>query len=170
VQVGDQAAPRHAARIRDAGGPVETEVQPVEVHERAPVALGVGAAAGHQPRDVGLTDDAAIDRRLRGEALRREAAAGDGDVHVLDRHPRHALGLGDRRPDRLLGGVEIGDDARLHPARALMADAEDAGLGRVRARLGRDQADDLGRADVDQTDGAPAPRCLRLVQHGLLLR
>ena len=80
----------------------------------------------------------------------------------------HALGRVDGKADRLLGGVEIGDDARLDAARALVADAEHldrmgaaaqrlARFARLARRQPRDQAADLARSDVeDRDDGRPA--------------
>ena len=96
-------------------------------------------------RDVGVVD------------ARAEPAAGHVDDDGLDLHPGHALGGIDREPDRLLGRLEVDDRAALHAARALVADADDAGAMRAAAqrlasvdrRQPGDQADDLAGADVE---------------------
>ena len=101
-----------------------------------------------------------LDARRVG--LAGEPAAGDVDDQRFDGDAGHALGGVDGEADRLLGGVEIGDDPRLDAARALMADAEH--LDRMGAAAAaprpadrswlqpRDQAADLGRADVEDRD------------------
>ena len=102
-------------------------------------------------------------RRSRSSAGRPQTLT----MSEFDGHPGHALGGVDGKPDRLLGPVEIDDDARFDAARFLVADADHlrpggcgrAAAGRRSARLQpRDHAADLARADVEHGDDAGAAR------------
>ena len=123
-------------------------------------AAGVGARRRgrfEHAVDFALADRLAAQRDLGVEQLRRQPAARHVDDDAVDFDPRHPFGGVDRQANRVLGGVEIDDRARLDPARALMADAEHAAaMGAVGQRFGgpgrrqsRDQADHLRRADVE---------------------
>ena len=60
-------------------------------------------------------------------------------IDRLDFDLRHALCRVDGEADRLLGGLEVDDRAAFQPARALVADADDAGAMRAapqRVRFG----------------------------------
>ena len=125
------------ARIADAGDAVEPEAEAVEMDERAAVALGVARGRRHQRGRCRRR----VTTPLSTSALAAkfddfEPPARNRDVDVLERDAGHALGLADRRPHRRLGFVEIGHDAGLDAARALMPDAEHAHAGH-RARLRR---------------------------------
>ena len=120
----------------------------------------VGAGGGRRlehPVDVALADSLAAQANFGFEEMRGQPAARHVDDDAVDLDPRHALGGVDRKADRALGRVEIDDRARFHAARALMADAEHpAAMGAlaqrrrsVHRRQARDQADDLGGADVE---------------------
>src|SRR5690606_5061725 len=101
------------------------------------------------------------------EALRREPPAREVHDDRLDLDLRHPLGGIDGLADRLLGRLQIDDDAALETERTLMADAEHAHLVRPAAQYValahgdelRDEADDLAGADVEhRQEGALARR------------
>ena len=147
----------HAARVGDAALAVERVADGQRMDDGAAGDDGVVAAGGEHAADILLGD------RLAGEidgsraGLAGEAAGGNVDDERLDGDAGHALGGVDGDADGLLGRVEIGDDARLDAARSLMADAEHFdGVGAPTERLARfgrseprDEAADLGRADVE---------------------
>ena len=169
VHVDAEPLAEHAARVGDAAVGVERIADRQRVDDGAARRDRMAAPGGKHAADIGFLDLLAGEGDARRVGLAGQASAGDVDDERLDGDPGHALGRVDGEADRLLGGVEIGDDARLDAARALMADAEHldrVGASRAAPRpIPRahgsqppDQAADLARADVENRDDGGAPR------------
>ena len=159
----------HADRIVHAAIGVERIADRQRMQHHPPVAHRMRAAGAQHALDVGSPTTAPPTLTLAEKRLALQPAAGEIDDEAADRDLGHALGRVDGEPDRALGLFEVDDDAGLDAARAGGGEAEH--LDRMRAaaqRLAvarlqpRDQAADLGRADVEHADGHRAPRAERL--------
>jgi len=96
--------------------------------------------------------DLVVLARHRDDAAAVDAAdviAGDAGVHPLDRHARHALGLVDRALDAGHGLVEVDDHPAAQPLAGRVPDPHDAQAGGAVPVRVRDDARDLGGADVE---------------------
>ena len=166
VHVDAERSPTMPRGSRDAAFAVERIADRQRMDHRAPVAHRMAAPAP-STRSISASSASWPPRSTLAEkALALQPAGGDVDDQRVDRDPRHALGRVDGKPDGLLGRVEIDDDAGLDAARALVAEAEHLDAVRaaaqrlaVIARLQpRDQAADLGRADVEDRQTVPDRR------------
>src|SRR6185312_7287293 len=146
-----------AARILDALLAVERIADWQRMNDRP---LGPDTALIHGAKNALNVSDfnllgAEVHRRR--ERLRAEPTGGDVDDHRLDCEPGRPLGHADDCADRLLRLVEIGDHTTLDAARCAITEADDLGgmspaLERLALRPwreARDDAADLGRADVE---------------------
>ena len=159
----------HALRIAHVLGRVEPEGGRKRVQD-CPPGLGVhrGRSFEHVV-DVVFGDGLAAQLRIRAVAARSKAPAGHVDDDAADLDAGHALGRVDGQAYGMLRRMKIDDRAALDAVRALMADAEHLAavgataqsLGRLHRRQARDQAHDLGSADVEHREnGALARRDL----------
>ena len=119
--------------------------------------------------DVVLCDSLAAQLRIRAVTARSEPPAGHVDDDAADLDAGHTLGRVNGQADGVFGRMKIDHRAALDAARALVTDAEHLAamgaatqsLGRLHRRQARDQADDLGGADVEHGEnGALARRDL----------
>jgi hypothetical protein len=117
----------HAAGITDAARAVETKANTVHIYKRATVALGIGPATRHQPFDIAVMNNAPLRARFGNEHSRHQAATRNRHLHFPQTHPGHLFGLADGRTNRLLGLIEIDDNANLEATRALMANPKERG-------------------------------------------
>ncbi|ENN87739.1 hypothetical protein RHSP_46627 [Rhizobium freirei PRF 81] len=96
----------------------------------------------------------------RGVDVAAEATSRDIDDQAVDREAGHALGGVDGEPNNAFQRIEVGDDAGLDTAGALMTDADDLDVMRaVRQNLAlfarrqtADHANDFRRADIENRD------------------
>jgi len=149
-----QAAAEHAARIADSVVAVHRVVDRNRMDQVAVVAGGVFARQIEHAPDVGVADFVAVDRHLDRHARRTRLAARDVDQNVVDALIRHLFGGVDRGADRGFGLVHVHHGAVLDAARPVMADAENPRIAVVAGT--RNEAGNLGRADVERGDGAVA--------------
>ena len=164
MEIDRQPLAAHAVRLADAAIVVEAVAHRQRVQHRALVAAGILAPAGEKPHHVLLAHGAGGQRHARREAFALDAAAGDGNVHVLDRDAGHALGGIDGLADAMLDAVEMGDHAGFQALGAAVVAAENLelhGIALALEPIGRrrglgDQAADLARADVKRGDDALA--------------
>ncbi len=159
----------HALGIAHVLRRVEPEGGRKRMQDRPP---GLGVHGGRRFEhvvDVVLGDGLAAQLRVRAVAARGEPSAGHVDDDAADLDARHALGCVDGQAHGMLRRMKIDHRAALDAVRALMADAEHLAamgapaqrLGRLHRRQARDQADDLGSADVEHREnGALARRDL----------
>src|SRR5229473_6293477 len=145
----------HAARVEDAAAVVDRKADRDRMNH-LPVGCFPGPVAALEDlAHVAIGDLVAPHADFRLDDARGGIAArqvGDGAPY---RFTGHLLGGVYGIADRIGGGIEIDDRSALHAARDLMADAEDARL----VFDPRDEAADLGRADVDRRDHAAARTC-----------
>ncbi len=132
VQVRGELGAGHAARIGDATRLVEPVGDAIHVQQRALIALGVPAPRVQQPIDVPLADHALLDVAAGGERARFQAPARHAQVHFLQHHARHPLGLHHGAAYGLLRALEVGHRACREAARRLLADAQYLDTGRRR--------------------------------------
>ena len=159
----------HALRVAHVLGRIEPEGGRKRVQD-CPPGLGVhrGRSFEHVV-DVVFGDGLAAQLRVRAVAARSKAPAGHVDDDAADLDAGHALRRVDGQAYGMLRRMKIDHRAALDPVRALMADAEHLAavgataqsLGRLHRRQARDQAHDLGSADVEHREnGALARRDL----------
>ena len=159
----------HALRIAHVLGRVEPEGGRKRMQD-CPPGLGIhrGGSFEHVV-DVVFGDGLAAQLRIRAVAARSEPPAGHVDDDAADLDAGHALGRVDGQAHGMLRRMKIDHRAALDAVRALMADAEHLAavgspaqrLGRLHRRQARDQAHDLGSADVEHREnGALARRDL----------
>ena len=159
----------HALRIAHVLGRVEPEGGWERVQD-CPPRLGIHRGGGFEHVvDVVFGDGLAAQLCVRAVAARREPAAGHVDDDAPNLDARHALSRVDSEAHGMLRCMKIDHRATLDAVRALMPDAEHLAavgataqrFGRLHRRQSRDQAHDLGSADVEhREDGALARRDL----------
>lgn len=154
----------HGERIADATLAIQREACWQRVEDGTVLTQRLLAGDGkHLAQVVGI-DFLATEIDGRGVDVALQATGRDVDDQALDGEAGHALGRIDGETDHTFGGIEIGDDAVLHAAGFLVADADDLDIVRAARKnlaLGArrqpaDHADDLGGADVeDRNDVSP---------------
>ena len=100
-------------------------------------------------------DVAEIDRR--SVDVRTDATGGNIDDQALDREARHALGRIDGEAHDVFNRIEIGDHAGLDAMRTLVPETDHLDIMRAARQHGgftarrqaSDNADDLGRTDIE---------------------
>ena len=138
VHVDAEPLPDHAERIGDAAVGIERIADRQRMDDRAAFADRMPVARREHAADVGLFHRLAGDGDACRIGLAGEPPGGEVDDEGIDRDAGAAFGGVDRKPDRLLGGVEIDDHARLDAARTLVAEAEHLDrMGAATHRLGR---------------------------------
>ena len=147
----------HAARLFHGGIAVEPVASWQRMKNRPARCDRMNRCGIHGPLDIPVLDRPPGGRDLRHEMLRADATARHGDDDALDRRARHPLGCIDCSPHHALGLVHVDDDAALEAARALVPNSQHAaavrvpahGFGGLHRLKSRDDAGDLGRADVE---------------------
>ncbi len=144
------------ARVDHPLGFIEREAERQGVDDAPPLSGGAAGAFLDQAVDVVIAHRPPADRPLQVEEAAFRAAAGQRDGHLLQPVLGPVLGLGHRRADHALRRIEIDDRPCLDPLRPLPAETGHPDLP-VRRHLA-DQADHLGRADIQHAEGAAARR------------
>ena len=156
VHVGLELGARHAHGVGDAVHVVHAELLGQHVDHLHAHGLGEVHGLVHHPLLVGGGDLLALhgDDRARGDPL--DVAAGDPRVHLVHPDARHLLRVFHRVADGLHGLLHVHHEPA--PQALGLGDAEADDLEVARFLELRDDAADLGGADVEPDDD-PIPGC-----------
>ena len=147
----------HGERIADATFSIQRIARRQRMQHGAVVAHRLLACGGQYALEIARFHFLAAEIDGGGIDVAGDAAGGDVDDQAVDGKPRHALGRIDGKPHDALDRFQIGDDAGLDAAGALMPDPDHldmmGAVGKDFAFFARrqpaDHANDFGRADVE---------------------